>query len=255
MPSRLSEQQLLALLSSACCLSPVQGVQGLARHFSIFPGKYHLLLFLVSGTQGDPETTLPCFQAAKVLTAGLPGKFKMHLCVRFQWFPTIYPLVFNCSYSQEYVWRKFIYNQGRTLVSLSLNTFCRWWGRGEGSALPRAAPSSACPLDSSPCKAPPKPTLPCLRKCRSSKPSQSLLPGPVGVPGSLTPWFGSPSLWVTAYLPTLWGNRPCASLLLQQVLFHWFPNCRDLSSECLKCDVEFTSSVLVSLQLCLFLFP
>lgn len=53
MPSDLSEQQLLALLSSACCLSPVQreAVEAFL-HFS--QSKYHLLLFLISGTLGDP---------------------------------------------------------------------------------------------------------------------------------------------------------------------------------------------------------
>lgn len=63
----------LCLLLSPCVHSAWPG------HFSVSPGKYHLLLFLVSGTLGDPGDHLPCFQAANMLTAGLPGKFKMHL--------------------------------------------------------------------------------------------------------------------------------------------------------------------------------
>ena len=72
--------QLLALLSSAslpafvslCTLS-------LARAFLHFPRQVSFASQWNVGGGGGPGDHLPCFQAANVLTASLPGKFKMHL--------------------------------------------------------------------------------------------------------------------------------------------------------------------------------
>lgn len=145
----------------------------------------------------------------------------MHLCVEIQWFPYYLPLVFNRSYSQEYIWRKNLSTTKEgTLVSLSLNTFCRWSRVvGEGSALPQAeAPSSSSSSLTPFSMAPPKLRTSPISERRSSKPSQSLVPGPVGVPGSLTPGLGPPVYVSSAFVFHLVGATGRVRLTAQSII-------------------------------------
>lgn len=156
------------LCLSACFLSPCwEGGRAWPGHFSIFPGKCHLPLFLVSGTLGDPGDHLPCFQAAK---------FKMHLCVEISVVSLLFTrlclivLIVRSMFGEKPSTTK----EG-TLESLSLNTFCRWWGRGRGKCFAlgsaQLSSSSLTPLSVAPLKLP---ASPCLSL--SSKPCHSLMP-------------------------------------------------------------------------------
>ena len=61
-------------LSLACVIVSLCTLSLARASLSIFP-----LVLLVSGTLGAPGDHLSCFQATKILTAGLPVKFKMYL--------------------------------------------------------------------------------------------------------------------------------------------------------------------------------
>lgn len=89
--------------------------------------------------------------------------------------------------------KKFIYNQGRDPGEPFFEHILQMVGSWEREVLcPGQRPAQLKFSDSLLRGTTQAPRLPLSQKGRSSKPSQSLLPGPVGVPGSLTPWFGSP---------------------------------------------------------------
>lgn len=259
MPSDLSEQQLLALLSSACCLSPCsEGGRAWPGHFSIFPGKYHLLLFLVSGTLGDPGDHLPCFQAAKVLTAGLPGKFKMHLCVEISVVSLLFTPLCLIVLTARSMFGEKIYLQPRKGP---------WWAFlwthfadggvvGEGSALPRAAPSSAQVLWLPSPWHHPSSTPPPV----SERPLFQTLSVPLAWP-SWGPWLSDSLVWVPpVYVSSAVCLPPCGATgrvrlcCSNKYYFTGFLTA-DLSFQCLS-RMEFTSlSPGFLLQLCLFSSP
>lgn len=258
MPSDLSEQQLLALLSSACCLSPCsEGGRAWPGHFSIFPGKYHLLLFLVSGTLGDPGDHLPCFQAAKVLTAGLPGKFKMHLCVEISVVSLLFtPLCLIVLTARSMFGEKFIYNQGRDPGEPFFEYILQMVGSWEREVLcPGQRPAQLKFSDSLLRGTTQAPRLPV-----SERPLFQTLSVPRAWP-SWGPWLSDSLVWVPpVYVNSAVCLPPCGATgrvrlcCSNKCYFTGFLTAA-LSFQCLS-RMEFTSlSPGFLLQLCLFSSP
>lgn len=104
---------------------------------------------------------------------------------------------------------------------------------GEGSALPGPRRPAQLKFSDSLLVAPPKLHAPLSQK-GSSKPSQSLLPGPVGVPGSLTPWFGSPSLCELCRLSSACGATGRVRLCCSNKYYFTGFLTADLSFQCLS---------------------
>lgn len=152
---------------------------------------------------GILETTSLVSRQPKCWQAGLPGKFKMHLCVEISVVSLLFtPLCLIVLTARSMFGEKFIYNQGRDPGEPFFEYILQMVGSWEREVLcPGQRPAQLKFSDSLLRGTTQAPRLPLSQKGRSSKPSQSLVPGPVGVPGSLTPWFGSPqSMWTLPFV-------------------------------------------------------
>lgn len=171
------------LCLSACFLSPCwEGGRAWPGHFSIFPGKCQLPLFLVSGTLGDPEDHLPCFQAAK---------FKMHLCMEISVVSLLFTLLCLIVLTVRSMFGvKLTYNQGRDPGEPFFEHILQMVGSWEGKCCLGSAQlssSSLTPLSVAPLKLP---ASPCLRKAAPPKPL-TLVPDP-----SWGPWLSDSRVWI-----------------------------------------------------------
>lgn len=173
------------LCLSACFLSPCwEGGRAWPGHFSIFPGKCQLPLFLVSGTLGDPEDHLPCFQAAK---------FKMHLCMEISVVSLLFTLLCLIVLTVRSMFGvKLTYNQGRDPGEPFFEHILQMVGSWEGEVLcPGQCPAQLKFSDSPLRGTTQAPRLSLSQKGRSSKASHPLVPDP-----SWGPWLSDSRVWI-----------------------------------------------------------